>query len=624
MTKYINKIIFSIAAFLFVYTTYRAAVLSITWDEAYSYLQFTRHELFFFEKYETMAANYHLLNTWLDIYFVKWFGVSELVLRLPSLIAHLLFLFFSYKFIKNFENKWLVLASFLIINLNPYILDFFSLSRGYALSLGLMTTSIYYLYAYFKNEFKAMYAIYCCLAGALATLANFVILNYFVVSFGIILLVAGYNFLKKTGPNAIQQFISILGSSVIILSTLWFVVPITMQLRECGALFYGGKNGFWSDTICTIVERCFYELPYPHIFEQAAKGFLFLVIIVSVVWFFYKSIKKKATVDSLFVAVLALLLLMCSLSTLVQHHFLGTLLLIDRTAMFLVVLFNLLLIFLINELIKQNKKAVFVSLLAAAFAVFHFALAFNVKYVLEWKSEADVKQMLSDLKEIVVIPKEKTSVDICIPLSFDQPINYYRAVNNLNWINTVERNSSPNYLFDYLYLEPEVNEPINTDSMIVLNTYSITGTVLGKPKSLPNLTKICVAQELDFTKSQEGVYIIDEKVEYAQGFSYIINDSITPNRIAQVVFKATVSAPDTKESDLIMAISLENKSGAYLWKRAYIKDYIKKDKEWVDISYTSLVPKEAIAGDELKVYIWNHKKQKLHVKKMEMKWLSKP
>ena len=77
--------------------------------------------------------------------------------------------------------------------------------------------------------------------------------------------------------------------------------------------------------------------------------------------------------------------------------------------------------------------------------------------------------MLSDLKKIVVIPKEKTNVDICIPLSFDQPINYYRAVNDLTWINTVERNAHPNYLFDYLYLEPDGNEKINTDSKVEIS-----------------------------------------------------------------------------------------------------------------------------------------------------------
>lgn len=624
MTRHINKFIFGIATFLFAYTTYRAAVLSITWDEAFSYLQFVRHEIFIPEKYEMMDANNHFLNTWLNIYFVKWFGVSELVLRLPSLIAHLLFLFFSYKLIKNFENKWLVLGSFLIINLNPYILDFFSLSRGYALSLGLMVASIYYLYAYFTNELKTKYAIYCCLFGALATLANFVLLNYFVVAFGIILMIAGYSYIKNTKQDSRRHLTTIIFSGGIVFLSLWFLIPIALKLKEAGALFYGGNKGFWTDTICTIIQRCFYELPYPHVFEQAAKAFLFIVLIVSFVWVAGKIFKKTTTPSSLFLGVLISLIFLCALSTLVQHYFLGTLLLIDRTAMFFVVLFNLALVFLINKLTIQNKKAAFLSLLANMFVVFHFIWSFNLQYVVEWKSNADVKQMLADLKKVVEIPKEKMNVDICIPLSFDQSINYYRAVDNLYWINTVERNATANFLFDYLYLEPKEFTSINTDSMVVFKTYPITGNIFGKPKDLPNLTKVCVIQEHDFTKTASGAYIIDEKTEYSQGFSYIINDSITPGRIAQVVFKAKVLAPDIKQCDLGIIISLENKSGAYKWKRAYIQDYIKKADEWVDVSYTSLIPEEALAGDELKCYIWNSKKHRLLVKKMEFKWLSKP
>ena len=282
--------------------------------------------------------------------------------------------------------------------------------------------------------------------------------------------------------------------------------------------------------------------------------------------------------------------------------------------MFFVVLFNLLLVFFINELTKLNGKAFLISLFINVFVVFHFVWAFNLNYVFEWKSNADVKQMLADFKKVVEIPKEKTSVDICIPLSFDQSINFYRAVDNLTWINTVERNATANFLFDYLYLEPGEFTSINTDSMIVFKTYPITGNIFGKPKDSPNLTKVCVLQEYDFGTTKQGLYTIDEKIEYAQGFSYIINDSITPSRTAQVVFSAKVLATDIKQCDLGIIISLENKNGAYKWKRAYIKDYIKKANEWVEVSYTSLIPEEALAGDELKCYIWNQNKHKLLVK----------
>lgn len=244
--KHTNKILFVLGLSIFSYTLIRACLLSFTWDESFSYLQYVRNEILFRDKYETMDANNHLFNTFLNIYLVKLFGVSEFVLRIPSLIAHLLFLFFSFKLVKNFQNAFLIIASFLIINLNPYVLDFFSLSRGYALSLGLMMTSVYYLYAYFVNEYKIKHAIYCCLAAGLATISSFVILNYFLVVFGLLFFVSSYHTING-GEKGNNKYLYALGiCSGIVLLTLWFVIPNAMELKKAGALFYGGKLVFGS------------------------------------------------------------------------------------------------------------------------------------------------------------------------------------------------------------------------------------------------------------------------------------------------------------------------------------------------------------------------------------------
>ncbi|CAN5361127.1 hypothetical protein BH10BAC1_BH10BAC1_00050 [soil metagenome] len=617
--KSINKIIVVIGALLFSYTAYRAFVLSFTWDEAFSYLQFVRHQTLFPDKYETMDANNHLLNTWLNIQFVKLFGISEFVLRIPSLIAHLLFLVFSFKLLKNFENAWLVLASFLIVNLNPYILDFFSLSRGYALSLGLMMASVYYIYSFVRSEYRTKDMLLALVFGALATAANFVLLNYFLVSFGLLFLLAVHNFIDEKNK---RKFISaLLVSSVFFSLCLLFFVPIALKLKDAGALFYGGNNGFWTDTICTIVDRSFYELGYNNWFLRAAKGFVILIGIASVLFVGIKRIKKQTDKNTLFLTTLVLLLVLCSLSTIVQHAVFGTLYLMDRTTMFLVVLFNLVLVFFVNEVSKTKRQVSVISYLMGFFMVLHFGLSFNLHYVLEWKSNADAKQMLSDLEKIKVIPKEKSNVSICIPLSFDQSINYYRAVNNLNWVNTVERSRSINYMYDYLYLEPEQLVGKNLDSLEIIKTYPYTNNILAKPKYPIKLTKVCVDQQLNF---ENNPYLIDEKVEYAQGFSYKINDSITPGRTAELAFTAKVSAADIAKCNQYIIISLENKEGVYLWKRAYIKDWIQNSNEWVDVCYSIMVPQESMAGDELKSYIWNPNKHSLLVKKMEFKWLSQP
>jgi hypothetical protein len=621
------RIIFLLALLLFAYATYRALVLSITWDEAYSYLQFVRNEIIVPDKYEQMDANNHILNTWMNIQLTRCFGVSEFVLRIPSLFAHLIFLFFSYKLVRGFQSSWLIIASFLILNINPYVLDFFSLSRGYAMSLGLMMGSIYFLYAFIKDGYKAKHALVSSIFGALATTANFVVLNYFIVSYGLIFLMSGHQLLKadKTlTQKTVQLFAKMILPTLVVFISLFLLLPIAIKLKEAGALFYGGNKGFWTDTFCSITDRSFYELGYNYWFQRFAKGFVILVAFAGSVFVGWKQATKKTNEHNLFLGALLLLLGLCSLSTIVQHYLFETLYLLDRTAMFLVILFNLTLVFFINELCKENKKSAIVSYLACLFLVYHFVLSFNLNYVLEWKSNADVKEMLTDLEKIKSIPKQKKSINICTPLSFVQSINYYRAVNNITWINTVERSEDINLLSDYLYLEPKQYAGKNMDSLEIINVYPLTKNILAKPKFPPDYSRIRFSEKLNFENTEGEKYVIDEKVEYAQGFNYTVNDSITPDRNGEVVFSAEIMAESILKSNLYVIISFENANGLYEWKRAFIKDYIVRNNEWMVVRFSVPVPKNCLLGDQLKCYIWNPNKHKLFVKQMELKWLSKP
>ena len=624
MNKKTNWLLFVLVALIFSYTLVRAYLLSFTWDESYSYLQFVRNGILFPDKYETMDANNHLLNTWLNIHIIKYFGVSEFALRLPSLCSHLLFLFFSYKLIKDFQNKWLVIASFLIISLNPYLLDFFSLSRGYGPSIGLMMTSIYYVYAFITNEFKTKYAVIAVSIGGLATAANFVMLNYFTVSFGLVVMLTLINFIQQGKKIWAKFLMSLILPATIFFFCLFFFLPIALKLKEAGALFYGGNKGFWTDTFCTITNSCFYELGYNYWFQRVAKGFVILVVLSAGGFFAMKAVKKETNNNKLFLGFLILLLCFCSLSTIVQHYVFGTLYLIDRTALFLVILFNLSLVFFINELSKEKKQVVFVSYLGCTFAVFHFVLAFNLSYVLEWKKDADIKQMIVDLDKIKEIPKEKSSISIAIPLEFDQGINFYRVKDNKVWINTAERSNMNDKRYDYLFFSPEEFPKIKMDSIDIIKRYPGTNNVLAKQKHALELTKVCFSKLLDFENTKEKIYSIDEKTEYAQGFDYKINDSITKDKNAEVIFSANVLAEDISKDNLYIIVAFQNSKGLYLWKRACVKDYIIKPNHWTNVYYSVLVPKECMAGDELKSYIWNPNKHRLQVKKMEFKWLSKP
>jgi len=611
-----------IAALLFMYTCIRAMRLSITWDEAYTYIEFARNGKVFLRDYEMMSANNHLLNTALMMAFTKLFGLHEFAMRIPALMAHLLFLFFSARLLRNFDNKWLALSAFVILNVNPYLLDFFSLARGYGLSLGLMMAGVYFFWLACTTGRKGRWSLAAMLFASLAVFANFVLLNYCLVLFGLLWLNAfrgeGTSVMKTKMPAAIK---SMAAPTIIMAVLLWVVIPVTLKLKAAGALFFGGESSFWSDTISTVTERCLYDLGYSHWIERIVKGAVLLVILLAAAYYAMLLLRKKAG-TVFFPVALLLLLVLCSLSTVVQHWLLHTPYLMDRTALFLVVLFTLAFVFFIDEVLKVWPAVVGAAHVCALLLLLHFALCFNFSYVLEWKLDADVKEMLGDIEKIKKIPPGKETISIGIPLSFDPAINFYREKNRLLWLNTAWRNETGNMQHDYFCLRQQDLPEMHMDSIVIIKTYPGTGNILARPKYSPREIKAELVKQLNFKAEENGSFSMGPSIEYSPGFSYIVNDSLTPGP-AVLAFYAELRAPDLSRDNLVMVISFQDPAGKlYSWQKAYVKDFIRNKTDWFRCSFTCIVPANTKAGDEIKAYIWNPDKHGLFIRKMEFRWLA--
>lgn len=619
-----NSVIIITGILLFCYTAVRAMMLSITWDEAYTYIEFARNGKVILESYDLMSANNHILNTWLMILFTKAFGVSELVMRMPVLITYILYLFFSAKLSGKMSNKWLSVAAFVVLNVNPYLIDFFTVARGYGLSIGLMMSSLYYLYM-FGSERKTKHAVIALIFAGLAVLASFVLLHYFLVLIGLVTILTFYFELNSSeGRNGfiLRTLKKLITPFFVAILLFAFVIPITLDLKAAGALFFGGERSFWSDTISTIVDRCFYEIGYNYWLQRIVKGFIFLVLISSAIYFCLKFFKKQLNANLLFLGSCLFLITFCCLSTVVQHHLMGTAYLLDRTALFLVVLFSLIFVFFIAELSKQKPVSVYLVHASAVFMLIHFTLCCNLTYVLEWRYDANTKEMLSDLNEIKTIPKGKETVSVGIPLIFDPATNFYREINDYTWLNTAWRKEANNMLHDYFCLSQNDLKVFNVDSLEIIKTYPGTGNMLARPKYPVKEYRIQTEKKQTFEKENDGRFTINENVEYAPGFSYIINDSITPDKRGVVAFYAEVMAPDLANDNLIMVISFQDEKGSlYSWQKAYVKDFIKDEDNWFRANFTCIIPAEAKKGDELKLYIWNPDKHELYIREQEFKWL---
>lgn len=621
--KTATKMLFVFGILIFTYTVLRAYFISITWDESQSYHEYIKNNIVLLQTYDMLSANNHILNTLGGIIFTNLFGVSEFTLRIPSLIAHLFFLFYSAKLVSTFGNKWLSLSAFLILNLNPYLLDYFSLARGYGLSLGLMMPSVYYLYLLQVDNYKTKYAIASILFAELATLGNLTLLNYCIVLFGVILILLPYNNFKTSNNfsssirNTLKQMLL---PAFLFAIFMWFILPISFGLKDANALFFGGEQGFWKDTIGTIIPRLWYGLDFTYWLQRSTKGFFLLILLTSTLFVGIKHAKNKKTKGNLFLGSLLLLLFLIVLSTVVQHYVLGTLYLIERGVLFLFVLLMLIFVFFINELVVERKKFQSVIHVVAIIVFVHFMFSLNLKYVYEWKDDCETKEMLTDLEKLKLQPTEKFNLCIGVPLALESSINYYRIVNELSWLNQVMWSKKINYLNDYFFLRPNDLATANKDSLEILKTYPVTKNVLVKPKYPFNKTSVILDSTI-LLNTNETFFNLEASVEYSPGYTHIFNDSLS-GKNSVLSCKIDFQAPKKFTGNMYLITSYQNKEGVYLWVNTRINDFFFDINKPSTAYFTSIIPEHVKAGDELSIYIWNPNKQEMQLKKMQLKCIN--
>ena len=397
--KITNRVLFFISLLLFAYTTSRAYLLSFTWDESYSYLEFTRKGIFTLSSYNYMASNNHLLNTWLTELSLRLFSLSEFTLRLPNLLAHILFLVYSGKLVSKIPSKTLIICSFLILNLNPFVIDFFSLSRGYGLSMGLMIGSLYFSYKFIELKSSYLFAFISILFAGIGLLANLTLLNYFLIISTLLVIIYVFSNLKKSALNQLKQIslkILIILSPLLI---LLFIFSIIMDLKKAGGFFFDGKTGFWNDTIISLINESLYENV---VFTKAMLFFEILIILLISATLLICCIiikKDKSNWKNSFMIFISMVLILNIIANYIQHKAFGILFPKERTALFYIPLFTLLMVFLVNYF-SQNSSKIIKGLIIGLTLLFcsNFLFSMNFSYFIQWKNEADVKNMINYLK----------------------------------------------------------------------------------------------------------------------------------------------------------------------------------------------------------------------------------
>jgi hypothetical protein len=471
---------------LFGYTNYRAATLSVTHDEGVIYQVITQNSAWHILNY--VIPQDHMINSFLMKLSCLLLPDTPYVLRLPNLLGHLLYIIFSILLLLKLKNPHLLMAGFVLLNFNPYLLDFFSIARGYGLSVSFMMVSLYYGFSFVQSR-KIYHLIMSFLFAILSVLTVYTLLNYFIALCGAVLMMMiiwwagdGFKVSKKYLLASGLYLIVILASTALLYLRL--IEPLKRVQSE-QFIYQDFQANFYTGTIRPIVFRSIYNSDPGTTVNLVSYG-VFAVFILAFIVMVAMSIRKNFSYTGRLIFFSFLLPFLVALSTSLQYELFNIRFLHNRTATFIAPLIVLALIGLVDELMRLNMlkiPAIILIYMTSALFLINTVKNGNLKWYLDWQYDASTREMMDDLCRDAG-SKPPREIKMGIVWLYEPSINFYKKSWHLDWLKKVDRNGY-NGDFDYYYVD-NVDSIMTKDifrDKIIIKKYEKTNTVLLKSGS---------------------------------------------------------------------------------------------------------------------------------------------
>jgi hypothetical protein len=375
------------AAFALAWLAARAALQSITIDEADTYLVWAAA----FPPVQWMGhANNHVLNSMLMRLSTTLLGVSQFSVRVPALLGAAVYLLAGCWLARALlRERWLRLAFFVCLVFNPFVQDHLVAARGYSLAAAFLLLALAIPVAH-ENAWRAAATSSLCLALSFA--ANF--------SFAFVdaaALVALFLWLGRK-PRLLAPLV-LPGLAVTV-----FLSASPLLTWSPNELVYGARS--LRETAGSVIEASLFELN-PEIVSpflvpalswaaQLLLPFLAAAALAAAIAAFRDRRlwleERTRRIAGFGLGALGIAALALGVHTLAYHLF-GLLLPKDRTALYLVPLATLAAGALVSlpalsRFARWSRRALSAALLALAC---YFLLCLRLTYFKEWAWDADVR-----------------------------------------------------------------------------------------------------------------------------------------------------------------------------------------------------------------------------------------
>jgi hypothetical protein len=399
----------ALAAFAMAWAILRAALQSITIDEAVT------HNVFVFNhRFLRYAANNHILNSILMYGSTKLFGVSQFTARLPALVGAALYIAAVYRLCGLLGQSLFVRATvFVCMVVNPFIFDHLVAARGYGLALAFLMWAIVY---FAEARFEERYLVFACAVSSacagLSVDAN--------LSFAFVAAVTMSAILFSAWRGRPDEGIHVAAACVVPgLALLAMVSGYALLHRHSNELIYGSQS--LSETFGSIIEASLFQNRFvflrPLVFPLVgATGAAWLAAVVAM--------RRKSNAVSLGGLAVTAFVFTLAVHWLAFRLF-GLLLPKDRTAIYFFPLFmiaagSLAAVPAPSTLTRYLRGAFLASL---AFMGIYFLLCLRLTYFKEWFWDADVQKTYAVL---TCLNREYQVRQVASTWSYEAPLNFYR------------------------------------------------------------------------------------------------------------------------------------------------------------------------------------------------------
>ncbi|HOY13091.1 MAG TPA: hypothetical protein PLY70_08125 [Saprospiraceae bacterium] len=384
-----SKILFIVSGLvLFIIAVYRASTLSMTHDESSSILRLLHENNFthLFSDKEWLTANNHWLNTLSFQIFYQVFGMNELALRMGSVLMMPIYTYAIYFIFKKMDvDFYIQILGVGLLMTNAILLDYFSLARGYAMSITFMLTAICFALKYLENQDNKILLGFAVslLLSTMSIFSNIIFFFVFSGALGIILLRS-----KKLTKSF---FIILLG--VFVLMVILTYIPL--QTLSKAEEFKWGTN-----TLMESFQSYFTSFVHhqKYLFSpDVLIGIFMTIILMAVVSSFMHFFQNSNTLKEQFFIFIGLSFTIFMFGMIFAKIVLKANYPIDRKCLIYLPFIGLL-ITLYADLYLNKSLKIILGILIGGFLIVHSYHSINKNSTWEWWYDTYTKELVAELE----------------------------------------------------------------------------------------------------------------------------------------------------------------------------------------------------------------------------------